>query len=564
MNVLGLSCYHHDAAACLVQDGRVVAAVQEERFNRQKNSPVLPVNAINHCLQAGGVTIADVNHVAFHERPFLKLERVVMSHLRAWPRSRRAFVQALPPWLQDRLILPLTLKSHLGYDGPTYFSKHHLSHAASSFLCSPFTEAAILVADGVGEWATTTLGVGHGTQVEIQREMRFPDSLGLLYAAVTTWLGFAAMQGEDTVMALAGHGEPVYLHRFQQMVELRDDGSFCVDPRCLGVPEGERRYGAGFVQAFGPPRVPGQDLDEHHMNVAASLQRLLEEAVLRMARHLHRRTGLRQLCLAGGVFLNVCANSRLLAETPFDELFIQPAAGDAGAAIGAALLLHHRLSGGERRYQMRHAFLGPEYGDSQVRRLLVNQGARFEALAPADLARRVARLLADGHTVGWFEGRLEFGPQGLGHRSILADPRDPDMKDRLNARIKHREPFRPYGVSILREAVHRFFHFNGDSPFMLLAARARGEVKARIPSALHVDGSSRLQTVTAEQNGLYYEVIRQFGELTGVPMVINTSFNRRGEPIVCSPEDAYACFQRMGPDYLAMGGVLVHGQRQAN
>ncbi len=559
MHVLGLSCHYHDAAACLVSDGRVVAAAQEERFDRRKNSPDLPIHAVNACLQIGEVTLDDLDAVAFYEKPFLKLERVILSHLRAYPRSRQTFVRTLPPWLDDRLVLPLALRRELGYRGPVYFLKHHLSHSASSFLASPFERAAVLTADGVGEWATTTTGTGEGTRIELDRELRFPDSLGLLYTAVTTYLGFRALSGEGKVMALADYGEPAYRDRFREIVQVADDGAIHVDPEYFGFLEGGRMYSDRFVETFGPAREPEGELTDHHRDMAATLQRTLEDAVLAMARSLQERTGMTRLCLAGGVFLNVSVNSRVLRETPFEELFIQPAAGDAGGALGAALQAYHSLSGDEERQPPEDTFLGPDYPMSRIRRVVRTGGAPFEELEPGELAEKVAERLERGQIVGRFEGRMEFGPRALGHRSILASPCDPGMRDRLNREIKHRELFRPYGVSVLRERVGEFFDFDGDSPYMLLVAPARPDLAGRIPSALHVNGTSRLQTVTAEGDAPYHAILDAFRRRTGVPMVINTSFNDRGEPIVCTPEDAYDCFRRTGLDALAIGPFLVDG-----
>lgn len=566
MRVLGLSCHYHDAAACLVQDGRVVAAAQEERFNRAKNCADFPLAAINFCLQEADCTLEDVDRVVFYEKPFLKLERVVVSHLRAWPRSRGTFLRTLPPWLQDRLIVPLSLRRDAGYEGPVHFIHHHLSHAASAFLSSPFEQAAILTADGVGEWATATRGTGRGHHIELLDELRYPHSLGLVYTAVTTHLGFHALTGEGKVMALADFGEPRYLPQLEEMVRIGKDGAIRVDPRAFPLVQGDRMYGPRFVEVFGPPRDPEADpqVDRHYRDLAASLQAFLEKVLVTMARDLQERTGLRKLCLAGGIFLNVAANSRILEQTDFDELFIQPGAGDAGGALGSALYLYHTLSGADRSWRMDHAYLGPGASPRAMRRVLVNAGASFRELTDAEMAPEVARLLDRGDTVGWYQGRLEFGPRALGHRSILADPRSPTMKDHLNQVVKNREWFRPYGVSVLRDRVGEYFEFEGASPYMLQVAQARPRLADRIPSALHVNGTSRLQTVTAEHNGLYHDVVAAFADRTGVPMIINTSFNGRGEPIVCSPEDAWGCFTRLPLDHLAMGPFLVSGRPDAS
>ena len=557
MNVLGLSCHYHDSAAALVSDGVVVAAAQEERFDRQKGSPAFPIQAINACLQAADITIADVDRVAFYEKPFLKFERVLFDHVRSFPFTYRGFMRTLPSWLSERLTLPLKLKADLGYVGPTLFVPHHLAHAASAFFASPFDEAAILTVDGVGEWATTTWGTGRGRELTVRGEITYPDSLGLLYSAITTYLGFAANRGEGKVMALADLGEPVYLERLREIVTVRPDGSFSIDRRYFPWTRGATMYGRRFVKAFGPPREPGSELEQRHRDMAASLQRLLEETLLAMSRHAHTETGAKALCIAGGVGLNCVANDRILEQGPFDDVWVQPAAGDSGAALGAAAWVSHVLLGAPRGFVMTHAALGPDHPQGRLRRTLVNAGARFDELEPAALVERAARAIADGKIVGWFQGRMEFGPRALGHRSILADPRAEGMKDLLNARIKHREGFRPYGASVLEERVGDWFEAARPSPFMLFAFRARPERRAEIPSALHVNGTCRIQTVSREADGLYYDLVRAFEALTGVPMVINTSFNDNQEPIVCTPEDAWRCFAASQMDHLVLGPYFV-------
>ncbi len=556
MNVLGLACYYHDASAALVRDGAIVAAAHEERFNRRKTSSDFPIGALNACLQLADLTLDDVDAVAFYEKPFLKFERVILSHLRAWPSSLPIFRATLPPWLRDRLVLPLTLRHDHGFRGDVHFVEHHEAHAASAFLASPFEEAAVLVADGVGEWATTTLGQGDAGGIRLLEEIRFPDSLGLLYTAVTTWLGFEPLRGEGKVMALADYGEPRFLEQFTEFCHLRRDGSFHLDPAFFGIVEGERMYGRRFVETFGPPRAPGSEITALHQDVAASLQRFLEEALLRTARHLHGRVPGSRLCLAGGCCLNITATSRIAEETPFSELFIQPAAGDAGGSLGAALALHHAVTG-RRGPPMATACLGPAYGIEAVRRALRSREVAFREVPEADLPALVAGWIARGRIVGWFQGRMEFGPRALGHRSILADPRVPDMKDVLNARVKHREPFRPYGVSVLMEEVGTFLEFDRASPYMLQVARVRPGFGERIPAAVHVNGTTRLQTVRAGEEPLYHALIAAFRDLTGVPMVINTSFNDNNEPIVCTPSDAVDCYLRSEMDALVLGTCVV-------
>ena len=556
MNILGLSCYYHDSAAALVRDGEVLAAAQEERFNREKYSADFPARAVNYCLQSAGLTMLDVDAVAFYEKPYLKFSRILTGHLKAWPFSLRNFTETMPLWLRERLSLPVTVRRELAYSGDTLFIKHHLAHAASSFLVSPFEEAAILTVDGVGESATTTFGRGRGKEIKILGEIRYPDSIGLLYAIVTTYLGFPVFAGEGKVMGLAATGEPRFLDKFREVMALRPDGSFRLNPDYFTFNRGDRMYGRRFTELFGPERKPGEELQERHRDIAASLQRCTEEALLAMARHVHAATGLDRLCLAGGVFLNCTANARLLGETPFKEIYIQPAAGDAGGALGAAVYAYHLLSGKPRSHTLEHPYLGPELNQARAERLLANAGLKFTRLSDEELPRRTARLLAAGKIVGWVQGRMEFGPRALGNRSILADPRDPGMWENLNVKVKAREPFRPYAPAVQEERAAEYFDLKAPSPFMLLAAPVR-EGKARvIPAVTHTDGSARMQTVSRRTNPRFWELIGAFGDLTGVPVLLNTSFNLRDEPMVCGPEDAILDFQRSRMDCLVLGNLL--------
>jgi len=557
MNVLGISCYYHDSAACLVCDGEVIAAAQEERFNRVKGSSDFPRESVNACLQQAGLTALDVDCVAFYEKPFLKLSRVLIDHVRSFPFSFSHFMRTMPHWLSERLVVPLLVRSELGIDAPCLFVHHHLAHAASSFLASPFERAAILTVDGVGEWATTTFGLGEGNKVRVLREILFPDSLGLVYSAVTTYLGFAANRGEGKVMALADLGEPAFEEPLERIVRIASDGSFRIDSRYFGFFKGRSMYSRRFVREFGPPRHPDEPIERRHRDMAASLQRMLEKALLRAAGHVHATTKTSDLCIAGGVGLNCSANGRLLRDGPFDRIFVQPAAGDSGGAMGAALYASTALLGGESRWEMRHSMLGPEYAGHQMQRVLDVAGVPCRELDDRELVRHVSGRIADGAVVGWFQGRMEFGPRALGARSILADPRNPLMKDILNERVKHREPFRPYGASVLLERVGELFEDEQPSPFMLFACRARPGVLDRIPSALHVNDTCRIQTVSAEDNGIYHRLISAFADRTGVPMVINTSFNDCDEPLVCSPDDALACFRGTRIDCLVLGNLVV-------
>ncbi len=554
--ILGISCYYHDSAAALVVDGKVVAAAQEERFNREKYSYVFPIEAINYCLQAGEISIYDLDYVGFYEKPYLKLARTMIGHVASWPGSFSNFLSMMPTWLEDRLAVPVVVQRELGYEGEVLFVKHHLSHAASSFLHSPFEEAAILTVDGIGEWASTTYGRGKGTEIEVLKELRYPNSVGLLYAIVSTYLGFRVFTGEGKVMALAAYGKPTYQDKFAELLDLKPDGSFRLNPRYFSFNRGNKMYNKRFEELLGPERQADADFEQHHFDIAATLQYFTEEILLRMARHVHKVTGLTKLCMAGGVFLNVVANSRILKETPIDDVFIQPAAGDAGAALGVASYIHHCLLNNPRCEPMKNAYLGPGFTPAQLRRVLQRDNAPFKELPDQELADFVAERIAAGEIVAWFEGRMEYGPRALGARSILADVRDPDMKQTINDRVKFREWFRPYGVAVLEEHVSEFFDLDRPSPYMLLVGDVPEDKQKLIPSAVHIDGTSRIQTVNAEQNGVYYKVVEAFHKLTGVPMIINTSFNVQ-EPIICTPEEAWATFKRADMDWLALGNFLV-------
>jgi len=563
MNILGISCHYHDSAASLVIDGQVVAAAQEERFNREKNSSAFPYHAINYCLQAGDMTVYDLDYVAFYEKPFLKFQRVILNHIRSYPFSFKNFMEVIPHWLGERLIIPLILDKELGYEGKTLFIKHHLAHGASAFLPSPFEEAAIITSDGIGEWATMTIGSGRGPEVRIYHELHYPHSLGLLYSAITTYLGFEANRAEGKVMALADYGEPTYLDKFGEIVTARPDGSFMLDPRYFGFNKGSRMFSRKFVKTFGEPRDPGAQMEQKHFDMAATLQRVVEDIVIAAARDLHNRTGAEDLCLAGGTFLNCVANSRVLKEAGYSRIFIQPAAGDSGGALGAALYAYHSLLGHPRAYVMRDAYLGPEFSNDEIRKFLSANHVQFRELEQGELVRYAAKKIAEDQIVGWFQGRMEWGPRALGNRSILANPCSPGMKDFLNEEVKHREWFRPYGVNILLEETTDYFDLDHPSPFMLLVGNALEPQKARIPSALHVNGTSRIQTITREDNGLFYDLVKEFEKITEVPMIINTSFNDRGEPIVCTPEDAFSCFSRTKIDCLVLGNFVIEKKGEA-
>jgi carbamoyltransferase len=588
--ILGISAYYHDAAACLVRDGEIVAAAQEERFTRKRHDSDFPARAVAYCLAEGRLSLAELDYVAFYDKPLLKFERLLEQYLGVAPRGLQQFVAAMPVWLREKLFTRrMILKELDGFEGETLFAEHHESHAASAFYPSPFAEAAVLTMDGVGEWATSSWGVGRGNELELLAELHYPHSLGMLYSAFTYYTGFKVNSGEYKVMGLAPYGQPRFTDVIlDRLVELRDDGSFKLDMRYFNFLHGLTMTNGAFDELFeGPPRKAESQVTQREMDLAASVQQATEEIVLRMARHVHRETGMSNLCLAGGVALNCVANGRLLREGPFERIWIQPAAGDAGGALGVALAVHHKVLGEPRRATsegdgMRGSYLGPAYDDDAIEAELGRRGAVLERLPRDELLDRTARLLADERVVGWFQGRMEFGPRALGARSILGDPRSPRMQSVLNLKIKYRESFRPFAPSVLRPRLHEWFDLDVDSPYMLLVAPVRESKRiamtpeqqrlfgieklnvprSTIPAVTHVDYSARIQTVHPETNPLYYGLIERFEALTGCPVLVNTSFNVRGEPIVCTPEDAWRCFMRTEMDYLVIGSFVLDKTKQ--
>ena len=589
--VLGLSAYYHDSAACLLRDGEVVAAAQEERFTRKRHDADFPAQAVAWCLAEAGIDAARVDHVVFYDKPVTKFARLLETHAAMAPRGLRSWLTAMPVWLKQKLFTAREIERALGeLRSDVLFTEHHQAHAASAFLPSPFERAAVLTLDGVGEWTTTSAGVGEGGRVELHRELRFPHSLGLLYSAFTYHCGFKVNSGEYKLMGLAPYGEPRYRERIlQHVVDLKDDGTLRLDQSYFDYAAGLRMTSRRFDALFdGPPRSPEAPLTQREMDLAASVQSVTEEAVLRLCRDLHRRTGLTDLCLAGGVALNCVANGKITrGDTGFRRVWVQPAAGDAGAALGAAMAVWHGYLGHPRtvrdgRDAMRGSLLGPRWDDDAVARELDALGAVSEELAEDVLLDRVAALLDEGAVVGWFQGRMEFGPRALGARSILGDARSPAMQRHMNLRIKQRESFRPFAPAVLAERAAEWFDLDGDSPYMLMTtpvnpARrlavsdedARREGLARlavprstIPAVTHVDGSSRVQTVHRETNPRFHALLSRFEARTGCPVLVNTSFNQRGEPIVCSPRDAYRCFLRTGIDWLVVERRLLRREDQ--
>ncbi len=588
--ILGLSAFYHDSAACLLRDGVIVAAAQEERFTRVKGDASFPERSVEYCLRTAGITTRDLRHVGFYDKPLLKFERILETYLAVAPRGFLSLLKAGPLWLNDKLFIDRQLRDALpGYQGDILYSEHHESHAASAFFPSPFDEAAILTIDGVGEWATSACAMGRGNDFEILQELHWPDSLGLLYSAFTYFTGFKVNSGEYKVMGLAPYGEPKYVDTIlKELVDLRDDGSFTLDQRYFNYLTGLTMTNDAFARLFGgPPREPESKLTQREMDLARSVQVVCEEIMLRMARTLHRETGATNLCLAGGVALNCVGNGRLLREGPFERLWIQPAAGDAGGALGVAQLIWHRTCAGPRHVDgrtdaMQGAYLGPSFSPDEIEEFLAAQGASYERLERDTLHERVASLLADEKVIGWFDGRMEFGPRALGARSILGDPRSPRMQAQMNIKIKFREGFRPFAPSVLRERVSDYFELACESPYMLLVAPVKKErqipmteteqalwgidqlnvPRSDIPAVTHVDYSARVQTVDRETNANYRDLIAEFERQTGCAVVVNTSFNVRGEPIVCTPADAYRCFMRTHIDYLVMGPFLVDKRAQ--
>ncbi|MDA2916100.1 carbamoyltransferase [Nitrospinae bacterium AH_259_B05_G02_I21] len=592
MDILGISCYYHDAAAALIRDGELIAAAEEERFSRLKHDSGFPTHAIRFCLEAGGIDARDLDYFVFYEKPFIKFERILLSSLQTVPRSWRVFREAMVHWLLDKLWIKGLVRNELGVEAEKIlFCEHHLSHAASTFYPSPFQEAAILTVDGVGEWTTTAAGYGRGTEVTLTKELRFPHSLGLLYSAFTAYLGFQVNEGEYKVMGMAPYGEPKYVDKVRKLIDLKEDGSFWLDMDYFSYHYSlDKTFNRRFEELFGPPRTPESyfftpssgypsyfgakppDYEEkarqnqHYADVAASIQTVTEEALLNLARALHRETGLANLCIAGGVGLNSVANGRILRETPFERLFVQPAAGDGGGALGAALWAYHSLLGKPRTFRMEHACWGQEYPDSEVRAFLEETGIPYTYLEDEEaLIDRVVEAIVDGQVVGWFQGRFEWGPRALGNRSILADPRRADMKEIVNTKIKFREPYRPFAPSILAERAEEYFDLPGAAEvlparFMLLVAPVREDKHEVIPAVTHVDGSGRPQTVVADQSPRYHRLISRFEEATGVPALLNTSFNLRGEPIVTTPANAYNTFASSGMDLLVMNHHLVEAK----
>ena len=589
MYILGISCYFHDAAATLIKDGVVISAAEEERFSRIKHDYEFPENAINFCLNLEGIETEDLEYIVFFEKPFVKFERLLLCTMQTFPRSMKLFREAMITWLGDKLWIKHLLQNKLGVDSSKIlFSEHHLSHAASSFYCSPFNEAAILTVDGVGEWTTATLGIGRGTDIKLLKEIKFPNSLGLLYSAFTAFLGFEVNEGEYKVMGMAPFGDPKYVDQVYEVVNVDDEGGFELDMDYFSFHySSEKTFNKKFEKLFGEPRDPKanfftdasgypsyfgdkpSDYDEiakqnqYYADIAASIQVVTEQIMVKMANYAYKETGLKHLCMAGGVALNSVANRKILSETPFEDIYIQPAAGDGGASTGAALYCYHGILGKPRNFVMEHAYWGQEHSPADTREFLKENNISYELIEDDQkLIERVVDSIQNGKVIGWHQGRFEWGPRALGNRSILADPRSTEMKDIVNVKIKFREPFRPFAPSILEEKAGEYFDI--DEPekhyparFMLYVTDVHEDKRDILPAITHVDGTGRLQTVRKDLNPKYHKLIETFGDATGVPVLLNTSFNLKGEPVVNTPAEAFSSFSASGMDLLVLGNYLI-------
>lgn len=588
MDILGISCFYHDSAACIIRDGNILAAVQEERFTRKKHDPRFPKNAIKYCLEEAGITIQDLDYVVFYDKPFLSFERILMSYLTVAPKGLRSWLEAMPLWLGQKLYIPKVIQRETGYEGAVFFTEHHEAHAASAFYPSPFDEAAILTIDGVGEWATASYGFGKGKEITLLKELHFPDSLGLLYSAFTYFTGFRVNSGEYKLMGLAPYGVPRHKDLIlSELVDLKEDGSIRLNLSYFGFLSTLRMTNKRFSKLFGgPPRKPETQITQREMDIAASIQAVTEEVVLRMVSHVYKETNHKNLCLAGGVALNCVANGRVLREGPFEDIWIQPAAGDAGGALGAALSVWHRYLGNERPNpngcdSQQGSYLGPSFSNRAVKEFLESKGYPYRDLHADKKARTIAEHIAEGKIVGYMAGRMEFGPRALGARSILGDPRRADTQTVMNLKIKYRESFRPFAPSVLEEKAHEYFDTDRPSPYMLLVANVKKErrlpqpyregmsmlerlkvKRSDIPAVTHLDYSARLQTVNQKDNPGYHAVIWEFEKLTGCAVIVNTSFNVRGEPIICTPGDAYRCFMRTEMDVLVIEDCILFKEEQ--
>ena len=588
MYILGISAFYHDSAACLLKDGEIIAAAQEERFTRIKHDHAFPINAINFCLSFAKIDITEVEHIAFYDKPFLKFERILETHLAYAPKGITSFIKALPLWIKKKLWIRELIKDTLNYKGNILFPEHHISHASSAFFPSPFEEAAFITMDGVGEWATTSYGMGEGNNLELQADIQFPHSIGLLYSAFTYYTGFRVNSGEYKVMGLAPYGIPKYKNLiYNNLIDVKDDGSFKMNMKYFDYSVGLKMTSSKFHNLFGgPPRKPESELTQKDMDLARSVQEVAEEIVLKIAKNVSKETKKKNLCLAGGVALNCVANGKLLRAELFDNIWIQPAAGDAGGAVGSALAVWHLHLNKARSINsndsMKGCYLGPEFSDSFIEQFLDKNNYKYKKLNQESLYNKVTDLINDDKVIGWFDGRMEFGPRALGGRTIIGDARSSKMQKTMNLKIKYRESFRPFAPSVLAEEISNYFEINTESPYMLLVANVKKEkqikmtseqssyfgldqlniVRSDIPAVTHVDYSARIQSVNSQTNPRYHKLISRFNKKYGTAVIVNTSFNVRGEPIVCTPDDAYRCFMRTEMDYLVLGDYILDKRDQ--
>jgi carbamoyltransferase len=557
MYILGISCYFHDSAASLLKDGKIIAAAEEERFTRIKHDNSFPINAINYCLKEAKITPEKLSYVIFYEKPFQKFERILQTCVETFPHSFKMFRDALPQWIAEKLRMPGVIKKKLDYKGEVLFVPHHKSHAASAFFASPFEEAAIVTIDAIGEWVSTAIHYGKGNEIKTLKVINFPHSLGLFYSTITSYLGFKVLSDEYKVMGLAGWGRPIYYNKFKKLIDFKDDGSFKLNMKYFSYTHSEKMFSNELIREFGKPREYEGKIEKRHMDVAASLQKITEDVILKIVKHAYELIKSENLCMAGGVALNSVANGKILTSKIFKNIFFQPAATDAGGALGAALYAYNRILGEKRKYVMKDVFLGPKFSDKEVREFLESKNIKFEKLSEKEITKATAEAIAKNKIIGWFQDRMELGPRALGHRSILANASNPKMKKILNEKVKHREWFRPFAPSMLLDNARDYFDFEIDMPFMIITLPVKKEKRREIISATHVDGTSRPQTTIEKREKIYHRLIEEFYSLNGIPAIINTSFNLRGEPIVCSPEDAFNDFMKTKMDYLILGSYFI-------
>ncbi len=568
MYILGISCYYHDSSVALLKDGVIVAAAEEERFTRKKHDASFPLNAIKYCLESQHLTINDINFIGFYEKPFLKFERILSQHLEMFPFSVKTFISSLPSWINEKLRLMKTIRKKLHYKGDVFFINHHLAHAASSYLVSPFNKAAVLTIDGVGEWTTTSYGLAEGNEIHLIKEIKFPHSLGLLYSTITGYLGFSVNNSEYKVMGLSSYGnmnknENKYYYKLKQIIDIKEDGSYCMDMSYFTYHYGDRMPSRKLCKLLGSPiRKAESEVTQRHKDIAAALQLITEEVLFKMLKHVHAVTKCDNLIIGGGVALNSVANGKILRNTPFKKIWIQPNATDGGNSIGVASYIYNSILENPRNYTLTTAYLGPSFSNAEIKQYLDTNKVTYANFADEkELVAKTAKLIHDNQVIGWFQGRMEWGPRALGARSILSNPCNVKMQEILNQKVKHREKFRPFAPVVCEDDALTYFECDNPIPeptdYMLMVYPVKKEWRKKIPAVTHVDGSGRLQTIRRAQNPMYYDLVKEFGKLSSIPILINTSFNIRGEPIVCSPHDAYKCMMGTGIDYLVMGKYLI-------